>query len=339
MLADKYSEHGLGHLADPRPLDQRDRPLAADIWQHILDAELGGVTDEPRWFARPAVTQRTVSTPRLLRLLRGRGNSDSRLRPYSFCVHAIIHPDEPAGADCARFDLVAPYERDPARWTSVQWADAESGRPHRIATSPFGGAEAIRVKSIRDIVTLYRRKREAKSLGPDGTVCARETVGLLRRRPVRDLTIRHIGKEANEVEDLVAGLAAADDVTQTLLHKGRGIYPQLILPALNVVPETRLAEISGVPRRTIDGLRAGRRPTRRVARLVGDALEQLSRESVVADPAPPAMAALAAWRDTGYAVACLQCSQPIVPGRRRYCSNRCRQAAYRHGQRQVPGRR
>ena len=82
------------------------------------------------------------------------------------------------------------------------------GRPHRIATSPFGGAEAIRVKSIRDIVTLYRRKREAKSLGPDGTVCARETVGLLRRRPVRDLTIRHIGKEANEVEDLVASLAA-----------------------------------------------------------------------------------------------------------------------------------
>ena len=251
--------------------------------------------------------------------------------PTASATTHIIHPDEPAAADRARFDLVAPYERDPARWTSVQWADAESGRPHRIATSPFGGAEAIRVKSIRDIVTLYRRKREAKSLGPDGTVCARETVGLLRRRPVRDLTIRHIGKEANEVEDLVAGLAAADDVTQTLVHKGRGIYPQLILPALNVVPETRLAEISGVPRRTIDGLRAGRRPTRRVARLVGDALEQLSRESVVADPAPPAMAALAAWRDTGYAVACLQCSQPIVPARRRYCSNRCRQAAYRHG--------
>jgi hypothetical protein len=30
VLADKYSEHGLGHLADPRPLGQRYRPPAAD---------------------------------------------------------------------------------------------------------------------------------------------------------------------------------------------------------------------------------------------------------------------------------------------------------------------
>ena len=32
------------------------------------------------------------------------------------------------------------------------------------------------------------------------------------------------------------------------------------------------------------------------------------------------MAALAAWRDVGYPVACLQCGRPILPGRRRYCS-------------------
>ena len=125
VLADKYSEHGLGHLADPRPLDQRERPLAADIWQHILDAELGDASDEPEWFDRPAVTQRTISTPRLHRLLGGGRNSDSRLRPYSFCNHAIIHPDEPAPSAAKRFDLVAPYERDPARWTAMEWADAE----------------------------------------------------------------------------------------------------------------------------------------------------------------------------------------------------------------------
>src|SRR4029079_7036811 len=117
--------------------------------------------------------------------------------------------------------------------------------------------------------------------------------------------------------------------TQTLAQPGRGIYPQLILPALRVVPEIRLAEFSGVPRRTIDGLRAGRRPTGRVVRLIGHALQGLSREAIGTDCDPPGAAALAAWRDAGYAVACLQCARPIPPGRRRYCSNRCRQAAYR----------
>jgi hypothetical protein len=213
ILADKYSEHGLGHLADPRPLDRRGRPLAADIWQHILDAELGNAAEEPEWFVRPAVTQRTISTQRLHRLLGGGRSSESRLRPYSFCNHAIIHPDEPAAAGRARFDLVAPYERDPRRWTKVEWIDAQSGEKHRITTSVTEGQDAIRVKSIRDIVTLYRRKREAKSLASDGTVCTRDTVGLLQRRPVRDLGIRHIGKEANEIDELIAGLMAADTVT------------------------------------------------------------------------------------------------------------------------------
>ena len=139
MLADKYSEHGLGHLADPRPLDQRERPLAADIWQHILGAELGDASDEPEWFTRPAVTQRTISTPRLHRLLGGGRSSESRLRPYSFCIHAIIHPDEPAAHGRNRFDLIAPYERDPARWADAEWADAESGRLHRITTRRTAG--------------------------------------------------------------------------------------------------------------------------------------------------------------------------------------------------------
>jgi hypothetical protein len=67
-----------------------------------------------------------------------------------------------------------------------------------------------------------------------GSICARETKGLLKRRSVRDITIRHIGKEANEIEDLAAGVVASDDVTQTLAQASRAIYPQLILPALRV---------------------------------------------------------------------------------------------------------
>ena len=113
---------------------------------------------------------------------------------------------------------------------------------------------------MRDIVTLYRRKREDKSLGPDGQPCHRETTGLLHRRPVRDLTIRHIGKEANQLQDLAAGLHSADDVTATYDHQRRGVYPQLVLPALRAFPEHMVVEATGVSRRTITRLRSGNPP-------------------------------------------------------------------------------
>ncbi len=105
-----------------------------------------------------------------------------------------------------------------------------------------------------------RGEREAKSLGPDGTICTRGTVGLLQRRLVRDLTIRHIGKETNEIEEVGAGLVAAGDATTTYTHPSRDVYSRVILPALLDFPEAEVAHAAGIPRRTINGLRGGRRP-------------------------------------------------------------------------------
>ena len=58
----------------------------------------------------------------------------------------------------------------------MEWADAETGDSYEITTGDSSGRNAVRVKTMRDIVTLYRRKREAKSLGPDGQPCHREPV-------------------------------------------------------------------------------------------------------------------------------------------------------------------
>jgi hypothetical protein len=94
VLADKYSEHGTGHFSDPRDPkpDGHETPFVAELWQYILNAELGQDPAESEWFHRPAITRRTISTPRLHHLL-GNGR-DSHLRPFSFCNHAILHPDE-----------------------------------------------------------------------------------------------------------------------------------------------------------------------------------------------------------------------------------------------------
>lgn len=339
VLAEKYSEHGLGHIADPRPLYQRERSLAADIWHHILNAELGEASDEPDWFARPAVTQRTISTPRLLRLLGGGRRSDSPLRPHSFCNHVIIHPDDPAARGRDRFDLVAPYERDPRRWAGAEWVDVEGGRPYRITTSEFGGREGIRVKRLRDVVTLYRRKREAKGLDPRGGICTRQTIGLLRRRPVCDLNVRHIGKEANDLEIVAAGFQSASTVTAAYEHTARTTYARLVLPALRKLPVQAVAEASGLPARTIVGLRAGRRVSRRsMDSLIQGLRLLLSDEGVVGQHVPHKTGdlpeQLATLRDL-MEPACAECGGPLSTSRRDYCSSRCRQAAYR-GRRAAP---
>ena len=337
LLAEKYSEHGLGHISDPRhPVPGgRQTPLAADVWQYILDAELGTQPDEPEWFNRPAVTQRTISTPRILALLGGGRRADSELRPYSFCNHAILHPDEAQNQGRKRFDLVAPYEPDPRQWEATKWTDAETGELYDITTGESSGRNAVRVKTMRDIVTLYRPKREAKSLGPDGQPCTRETTGLLRRRPVRDLTIRHIGKEANQLEDLAAGLQTADQVTATYDRRGRGIYPQLVLPALRVSPDAAIVKACGLPRRTVNGLRRGHIPTPSTLTQLITGIARLCAQDIGDEPDENDLDTLARWRDQNRSKLgrCLNCEREINPSRRRYCSPACRQAAYRRRKR------
>ena len=43
----------------------------------------------------------------------------------------------------------------------------------------------------------YQRHPEAKSLAPDGTACAPETTGLLKRAQVTAGDIRYVGKESD----------------------------------------------------------------------------------------------------------------------------------------------
>ncbi len=67
------------------------------------------------------------------------------------------------------------------------------------------------VKTYRDMLAEYAAHPEAKSNGPDGAPCGRQTVGILARRPVYARTITHIGKETNRLEEAQAGLLQRSD--------------------------------------------------------------------------------------------------------------------------------
>ena len=96
----------------------------------------------------PAVTQRTISTPRLLDLLGGGRRAESRLRPFSFCNHAILHPDEPRAKYRERFEEYPTHSVAPCRYTSEGPAPRRSryvGTPRTVTIDePASGLDIAR---------------------------------------------------------------------------------------------------------------------------------------------------------------------------------------------------
>jgi hypothetical protein len=222
----KCSESGLGHLMNPRDHDYEPDVSDPDeaalsskptrlwiqaFWQRTLDEIHGFSVGWPDWIDRPALSRFTVSTPTLLSEfseMNGQKTYAGTIKPFNFIL--VAH-DASLGAD--RKVLIAPYERDAKKWTKLRWRSRADGQVYRITTrEPAGGLTAVRVTTYRDVFERYSVHLEAKSLGPDGRACARDTQGLLRRMPVIADSIVHIGKETNRLDEVAAGLISSDGV-------------------------------------------------------------------------------------------------------------------------------
>jgi hypothetical protein len=130
----------------------------------------------------------------------------------------------------------------------------------------------VRVKSYRDVLNDYQTNPEAKSLGPDGLPCHRETTGLLTRRPVTvdPSLVIYIGKEANRLEDTQAGLSDDETIVE---YPDPSRHPwDATRRALADLPTPRIAQTARLSERAARDIKAGRaRPRagarRRLARL------------------------------------------------------------------------
>lgn len=203
------SEHGLGHLLNPRDPEEEGRDWIRALWEVELRQVLGRPAPRPQWLSRPAIGRLTIGKPRTLdpfeRLDAGEPYAE-RIKPFNFLLTAHI-PDvaaPPPEEDPYRFQLIAPWERDPAEWAGLEWVNkyATDGRTYALATrdSPTP-AEAARVQSYGDVLAEYRVHPEPKSLAPNGKPAGWHGDGLLGRRPVTATRLVHVGKEANELEE------------------------------------------------------------------------------------------------------------------------------------------
>lgn len=130
-------------------------------------------------------------------------------------------------------------------------------------------------QTYRDARASYRTHPEAKSSGSDGRPCGRGTVGLLGRRTVRTAYLVHLGKEANKLEEVEAGLEHdADEGYTEYDDPWRDPWRALVLPVLRRMPRKDLVAAVGMSERRLRDVMTGR------ARPRPDAKAALTRAAV-----------------------------------------------------------
>jgi hypothetical protein len=139
-----------------------------------------------------------------------------------------------------------------------------------------------RVQTYRDVLEDFRTHPEAKSAGPDGQPCGRGTVGLLGRRVVRTAYLVHLGKEANKLEEVEAGLEHdPDEVYTAYADPRRDPWRALVLPVLREMPSKQLASAVGMSERRLRDVLTGRaRPPPNTEAAVTRAAAQFARNGL-----------------------------------------------------------
>jgi hypothetical protein len=272
----KISQHGLGRYLDPvsPTVERRDGKGQLTWILHTWQWIAGALTDLnpplPEWADRPAVSRITVSSAALWAPFKV-GNEGrpwaEQIKPYNFLLVADVDPfGLPHGADPGRFRLIAAYDNNPDHWADLEWRNLydPQGRTYRLTVDREefdANPDLVLAKSYGQVIRDYRLHPEHKFTAADGTPCRRGTRGVLRRRPVVTSEVRRIGKEANKLEDVQAGLVA--DIGDVLNDYGAGgvsVFHRDVLTKLDRYSGRQLAKLIGTDRRTIDRVRAGGQP-------------------------------------------------------------------------------
>jgi hypothetical protein len=245
----KRSEHGLGHLLNPlHPNDVDDRDWIDELWTVILALNAGLPVPWPDWIDRPALSRYTVSSPHLWEPFKTWNQGKpwaEQVKPFNFMLVAhVARGDRPinAGDD---FQLLAPYTNKPEDWTDLEWIDRTdpAGPRWRISTGDVtdDAGRTVVVQTYADVIGLFRNHPEAKYADSHGQPCTGATVGALHRRDVRPTTISYIGKEADKIDEVQAGLVTAIDhviTSYTLLDR----FHDLVLPATAHLTTSEIAD-------------------------------------------------------------------------------------------------
>jgi hypothetical protein len=201
----KASGHGLGYLFAPKKSKQGEMgdeetgdddevPIwVVEAWEWLIRRELGRKGRGPAWLNLPAMMRMSVTSPNVMR-----HNRPDWLAPFNFFLFPLISElggGYPTGLDKSTFNFIVPFESDRRRWSTLSGINLWDEQTYRITMHRGSSRDSVVPESMRVILEQYLRHPEAKSLGPDGQPCKRDTRGLLRRTYVVARKIVAIGKE------------------------------------------------------------------------------------------------------------------------------------------------
>lgn len=243
------SEHGLGHLINPR---DDGGEWFTDAWNHIRNPDF-----EPDWLDLPALSRVTVTSPHTLHWFkhvnRGRNYGDW-IKPANFLL--LGHPD-PLGTLDAK--PITAFTTHPSRWEQWEWIDRDTGQPCTVHVKPSDGNErpGTRILTYRDVLARYRHHPEAKSHAPDHTTCRGSTTGLLHRRPIHAIApVTYIGKEAHRLEERTLGITDTDDCHE-YTPVTEQTWRELVVTVLARISTSDIVAATGVHKRTVQRARNG----------------------------------------------------------------------------------
>lgn len=98
-----------------------ERAWSADAWRWTIGRALGRLVDPPAWWGTMALRREAAVNPIMARAAEASGVA---ARPFGFRLAATAW-----GGGAAP---VAPYSRNPADWTSLDWRDRNDGRALRL---------------------------------------------------------------------------------------------------------------------------------------------------------------------------------------------------------------
>ncbi len=178
-----YKLHGLGHLANPFPNDNKD--WHADVWLDILRLHYGIIKPidiEEKYSNLYAVSKLTVSTSNVLKRFKkineGKPWSE-QIKPFNFCNVGFQTIEDNGQA----IKPLSPYSKDSQKIVYEPFLDYNTGEIKQ-------GSHYF--KSLNMTILQYADHPEYKYEGD---------IGPMKRRHIHADSVILIGKEANNIDD------------------------------------------------------------------------------------------------------------------------------------------
>jgi hypothetical protein len=195
--------HGIGFLYPPKDSQKNwegEVPeWTYEMWDYIVREALHLERELPSWLNVPQMMRLTITTYNVLEML----GEWEIARPYNFLFLPMVDPIYGYAFD-RRADekvlLVCPFSSHQKRWFDLECINVHGGKKYKMVDytkSKSAVHNVVFPLQFARLLIQYREHPEAKSLAPDGTPCAADTKGLLRRAHVVAGELRYVGKETD----------------------------------------------------------------------------------------------------------------------------------------------